>query len=367
MLLLQVYPSETSALDSKSNTEHHGPGISLHRQQGALLLCWAGEGSCPRGEAEQSSQPCCPWPGGFVLPGSEHHWGKQPGTQHAVAAAFAQLRYLAKEGSPTSQAGSLPKPRAGNNHYCIPATLTLIHTLPALVFGNNKHGGGKPSLRSEVKDQSRGRGRCLMTAATHPGPGLTHAASRINERCTHETRVLAPAHWQPRPQKSPAPAALLPAPSGSFLQPPHSQPSSKLPLFPKAALAPPTADGPGGQTARGGSSCGRAAQGRGQPGAALREAGGRVGFPASPEKGSQMGIYILGTQFSRSCGGCDVVGSSWGLMAALLRLQPPTTQHTSRREQINYAIQGEIRPQFNILLRTNIVSLSAAVTHSTSQ
>lgn len=55
--------------------------------------------------------------------------------------------------------------------------------------------------------------------------------------------------------------------------------------------------------ARGGSSGGRAAQSRGQPGAALGEASGRMEFPASPEEGSQMSFYGPGTRFSPSCEG----------------------------------------------------------------
>lgn len=159
-----------------------------------------------------------------------------PAHSALLAAAFAQLWYLAEEGSPTSQAGSLPKSRAGHNCSCVRATLTLIHALPAPVFCNNKHRGGKPSLRGKVKDQSTGTGRCLMTATACPGPGLTYTAGRINEpagTCAAPMRpgVLAPAHQQPRPQRHPAPAALLPAPWGCPLRPPHSQPS-KLPLFP---------------------------------------------------------------------------------------------------------------------------------------
>lgn len=205
--------------------------ITSERIAHAPHRCFAGQG----GRAERAA----------VLPRARRGlcslaWstagGNSPAHSTLLAAAFAQPRYLAEEGSPTSQAGSLPKSMASKNRDCVPATLPLIYALPALVFSNNKRRGGKSSLRGEVKDQSAGTGRCLMTATVCPDPGLTHAASRINEpasTCSAPMRpgVLAPAHRQPRPQRSPAPAALFPAPWGRPLRPPGSQPS-RLPLFP---------------------------------------------------------------------------------------------------------------------------------------
>lgn len=145
-----------------------------------------------------------------------------------------------------------------------------------------------------------------MTTTTRPGLGLAHAAGTIDEpvgtpAVPVRPSVLTPAHWGPRPRRSPSPAALLLAPWGCPLRPPRSQPP-KLPLFPPKQPRLPL------QPMQWGDRWHREApaavgQLRAEPGAALGEASGRMEFPASLEKGSQMSFYGLGTRFSPSCEG----------------------------------------------------------------
>lgn len=105
----------------KAAWEHHGSGVSHHHQRAnssgaARLLRQAGEGSCPRREAGQSAQPCSP---GAHRRLCSLAWstagGNSPARSTLLAAAFAQPRYLAEEGSLMSQADSLPKSRGGNS------------------------------------------------------------------------------------------------------------------------------------------------------------------------------------------------------------------------------------------------------------
>lgn len=146
-----------------------------------------------------------------------------------------------------------------------------------------------------------------MMTTTRPGLGLTHAAGTIEPvgtaGCARETQRAHPgslgaASPEEPSSSSPAPGTVGLSSVASSLPAPKT-----APLSPKAASTPTAADALGGQMARGGSSGGRAAQSRGQPGAALREASGRMDFPASLEKGSQTSFYGLGTRFSPSCEG----------------------------------------------------------------